>query len=178
MRIIGQHVGKQFETDFKQSIPDYCWFKRLNDNASSFANGTNTRFTSTNECDYLLFDDNTRTLFALELKSTQGSLTYWREDFDDKDKRKSFNIKKNQLLGLQKWSVHCMVCGLIFNFRNSSNRTFFVMIDDFVDYTSSLSKKSININDVLNMNPLEIFAEKKRTRYRYDIGRFLKESKS
>ncbi len=170
MKIIGQNVGKLFEQDFKQSIPDHCWYKRLNDNASSFAGGKNTRFTSTNECDYLMFDDNTRTLYALELKSTQGSLTFWREDF----KNKSFNIKKNQIQGLQKWSCHCMVCGLIFNFRKQE-KTFFVMIDKFLNYTSSLSKKSININDVLHMQPIEIFGKKKRTRFSYDIEQFLNE---
>ena len=123
-----------------------------------------------------MFDDNTRTLYALELKSTQGSLTYYRGDFEDKTKHQSFMIKKNQILGLQKWSSHCMVCGFLFNFRNKSNRTFFVMIDDFIEYTSALSKKSINIDDVLQMNPIEIHNEKKRTRYRYDIERFINES--
>lgn len=124
-----------------------------------------------------MFNDNTKTLYALEMKSTQGSLTYWREDFEDKEKHNSFNIKKNQILGLQKWSAYAIVCGLIFNFRNKDNRTFFVMIDDFINYTSALSKKSINMNDVLEMNPIEIFSEKKRTRYRYDIENFLKESR-
>ena len=55
--------------------------KRLNDNAASWANGTNTRFASTNECDYLLFNDHTHTLLALELKTTQGTLTYWPKRF-------------------------------------------------------------------------------------------------
>ena len=69
-----------------------------------------------------------------------------------------------------------MVCGFIFNFRRKDNRTFFVMIDDFIDYTSALSKKSINIDDVLQMNPVEIEYEKKRTRYRYNIEKFIKET--
>ena len=172
-----KNVGKIFEDSFRESIPEHCWYKRLNDNAASFANGNNTRFTSTNECDYLLFDDNTRTLFACELKSTQGSLTYWRKDFEEKGKRKTFAIKKNQLLGLQRWSSHNIVCGIIFNFRHKLNRTFFVMIDDFIDYTSSLSKKSINYDDVLKMNPIEIESELKRTRYKYNIEKFLQESR-
>lgn len=70
-----------------------------------------------------------------------------------------------------------MVCGLIFNFRHKDNRTFFVMIDDFIDYTSTLSKKSINMDDVLQMNPVEIECEKKRTRYKYNIEKFIKETR-
>ena len=83
MKNIAKSVGKIFEEDFIKSIPSYCWHKRLNDNAASWGNSTNTRFASTNECDFLLFDCNSRTLSALELKSTQGNLTYWRKDFED-----------------------------------------------------------------------------------------------
>ena len=121
-----------------------------------------------------MFDCNTRTLSALELKTTSGSLTFWREDFEEDGKNKKYQIKKNQILGLQKWSKYLMNCGFVFNFRNKENRTFFVMIDEFLDYTSTLNKKSININDVLQMNPIEIENKLLRTNYRYDINTFLK----
>ena len=174
MKSIAKSVGKIFEEDFIKSIPSYCWHKRLNDNAASWGNGTNTRFASTNECDFLLFDCNSRTLSALELKSTQGNLTYWRKDFED-GKKHTWKIKKNQILGLKKWSQYLMNCGLIFNFRSCSNRTFFVMIDDFLEYTNTLNKKSINIHDVLKMNPIEIENHLIRTHYRYNVDNFLKE---
>lgn len=174
MKSIAKSVGKIFEEDFIKSIPSYCWHKRLNDNAASWGNGTNTRFASTNECDFLLFDCNSRTLSALELKSTQGNLTYWRKDFED-GKKHTWKIKKNQILGLKKWSQYLMNCGFVFNFRSYSNRTFFVMIDDFLEYTNALNKKSINIHDVLKMNPIEIESEILRTHYRYNVDKLLKE---
>ena len=173
--IAKRNDGKIFEQCFIKSLPDYCWHKRLNDNAASWGNGTQTRFTSTNECDFLLFDCNSRTLSALELKTTSGSLTYWREDFENDGKKHSFQIKKNQILGLQKWSRFLMNCGFIINFRNKENRTFFVSIDDFLEYTSTLNKKSINMDDVLKMNPIEIESSLLRTNYRYNIDKFLKE---
>lgn len=111
---------------------------------------------------------------AIELKSTQGSLTFWRSDFDLDGKKHSYNIKKNQILGLQKWDKYLMNCGLVFNFRNKDNRTYFVYINDFIQYTNELNKKSINIEDVMKMNPIEINAELKRVNYRYDIDNFLK----
>ena len=176
--IAKQNEGKIFEKSFVASIPDYCWHKRLNDNAASWGNGTQTRFTSTNECDFLLYDCNTRTLSALELKTTSGSLTYWREDFEEKDgKKKNYQIKKNQILGLQKWSKYLMNCGFVLNFRNKDNRTFFVMIDEFLDYTSTLNKKSINMDDVLKMSPIEIENKLLRTNYRYNIDNFLLETR-
>ncbi len=170
-KIVNQ--GKIFESDFIKSVPDYCWHKRLNDNAASWGNGTNTRFASNNECDFLLFDCNTRTLSALELKTTSGLLTFWRKDFENDGKSHSFQIKKNQILGLQAWSKYLMNCGFVINFRNKDNRTFFIMIDDFIDYTKDLGKKSINISDVLQMNPIEIKSKLLRTHYRYDIDEFL-----
>ena len=173
--ITKHNEGKIFENAFIKSVPDYCWHKRLNDNAASWSNGNQTRFTSTNECDFLLFDCKTRTLSALELKSTSGSLTYWREDFEDNKKKCKFQIKKNQILGLEKWNNYLMNCGFILNFRNKQNRTFFVSIDDFLDYTSTLNKKSINIDDVLAMSPIEIENKLLRTNYRYNIDKFLKD---
>lgn len=173
-----KNEGKIFEDDFKKSVPDNIWLKRLNDNAGSFSGGGQLRFATQNECDYLMYDNISKTLYALELKSTKGSLTFWREDFEEKDKKKSFQIKKNQIKGLLNWYANSLlVCGFVFNFREYNNRTFFVSIKDFVEYTNGLDKKSININDVLQMNCLEIFSEKKRTRYTYNINQFVEQTK-
>ena len=70
-----------------------------------------------------------------------------------------------------------MNCGFVLNFRNKDNRTFFVMIDEFLDYTSTLNKKSINIDDVLKMNSIEIENTLLRTNYRYNIDKFLKDTR-
>jgi len=175
--ITKRNPGKIFEDSFIKSVPDYCWHKRLNDNAASFGNGSNTRFASTNECDFILYDCNSRTLSALELKSTLSSLTFWRKDFDADGKKHSYQIKKNQILGLQKWDKYFINCGFVINFRNNENRTFFIKLDDFLNYTTTLSKKSININDVLQMNPVEIENKILRTHYRYDVDKFLNDIK-
>ena len=172
---MAKNEGKKFEEDFQNSIPEDVWFKRLNDNASSFAGGSGTRFTSTNECDYLMMDDKTRLLMAIELKSTISSLTYWHEKFEVDGQKYNAQIKKNQILGLLKWSKHNMKCGIVMNFRNHDNRTFFIEINDFVHYTDKLLKKSIGFEDVMKMNPVEIFGEKKRTRWRYNKERFIEE---
>lgn len=175
---MSKSFGKNFESQFIKSIPDYVFVKRLNDNASAWSGGTNTRFSSNNECDYIMSDDNTRTFYGLELKSTkEKSLTYWREDFEDKTKKQSFMIRKCQILGLKKWSKHLGVFGFVINFRSFNNRTFFVSINDFLNYTSSLNKKSINIDDVLSMNPIEIENKLLRTNYRYDIDKFLMDTR-
>jgi penicillin-binding protein-related factor A (putative recombinase) len=176
---IAKNEGKKFEDAFIKSVPDYVLVKRLNDNASSWSGGTMTRFASKNECDYILFDDHASTFYGLELKSTKhNSLTFWREDFDNKDKKQTFQIRKCQIQGLEKWSKHKGVFGLVINFRDSDNKTYFVNIRDFLEYTAPpFTKKSISKSDVLNMNPIEIDCELLRTNYRYDVEKFLKETR-
>ena len=160
---IAQNAGKLFESDIKASVPDRCWFYRLRDNASSFAGGANTRFTSSNICDYILFDDNTRTLFLIECKSTKGTsipLTM---------------IRDNQKKGLVEAGQHYLVAGLLVNFRNENNDTFFITIDDYVDMVESIGKKSFNIKDLTENGAVRVGCEKKRSRWRYDIEKFIKE---
>ena len=174
---MAKNEGKRFEDAFVKSIPDYVLVKRLNDNASSWSGGANTRFTSKNECDYILFNDHTRTFYGLEMKSTKhNSLTFWREDFEDKKKKQTFQIRKCQIQGLEKWSKHTGVFGFIINFRDSQNKTYFIDIGDFLDYTSSFSKKSINKDDVLKMSPIEIESNLIRTNYHYNVEKFLNET--
>ena len=176
--ISAQSEGKRFENAFIKSVPDYVLVKRLNDNASAWSGGNNTRFSSNNECDYIMFDGRTRTFYGLELKTTkEKSLTFWREDFEDKTKKQAFQIRKCQIQGLEKWSKHFGVFGFIINFRSLENKTYFVMIDEFLDYTSTLSKKYINIDDILKMNPIEIDHTLIRTNYKYNVEKFLKETR-
>jgi hypothetical protein len=175
---IAQNEGKKFEESFVKSVPDHVLVKRLNDNASAWSGGDNTRFASSNECDFILFDDDTRTIYGLELKSLdKKSITYWREDFEDKDKKTQFGIRKCQIQGLTKWSKYKGVFGFVINFRCCSNRTFFIYIEEFLKYTSTLSKKSINFDDVLQMNPVEINNHIIRTNYKYDVEDFLDKTK-
>ena len=178
MIIIAINEGKRFENSWQSSVPDTCFIYRLNDNAGSFGGGDNLRFATSNICDYFMHDDTLNTMYALELKSTKNNtMTYWREDFDIKGKKQSFMIKKNQILGLQKASKHRIVCGFILNFRETTNNTYFIMIDEFIDYTSTLDKKSINENDVLNMNPILIEQTLKKVNYKYNVGKFLQETR-
>ena len=160
---MAQNAGKLFESDIKSSIPDECWLYRLRDNASSFAGGTNTRFTSSNICDYILFDDKTRTLFLIECKSTKGtSIPLTR-------------IRENQKKGLVEAGKHCLVAGLLLNFRNENNDTFFVTIDNYVNMVERIKKKSFNIKDLIENGAVRVNCEKKRSRWKYDIEHFVKE---
>ena len=101
---IAQNEGKKFEQDFANSVnKDKYWLYRFRDNAASFSGGTNTRFTSSNICDYLLFDNDTRTLYLLELKSTKSSSISYTM------------IRDNQIKELTEASKYNLIAGFIFN---------------------------------------------------------------
>lgn len=161
--IIIQNEGKKFEADLKSSIPDTCWLYRLRDNASSFANGTNTRFTSTNICDYILFDDITKTMFLIECKSTKGTSIPLSM------------IRDNQIKGLKDAGNHMLVAGFLINFRNDKNDTYFISINNFSDMINDIKKKSFNIKDLETFGAIKIESTKKRTRYTYNIQKMINE---
>lgn len=85
-------------------------------------------------------------------------------------------IRDNQIKSLQEASEHDLVAGFICNFRNENNDTFFIEICDFVKMMENINKKSFNINDLKNNNAIQINSRKKRTRYTYDIQKFVNES--
>ena len=158
-----QNYGKIFESDFKNSVSDDCWIYRLRDNASSFANGNNTRFTSSNICDFILFDDHTKMLFLLECKSTKSTSVPLKM------------IRETQIKGLLEAGKHNLTAGFIINFRNKNNDTFFISISQFKEMLDTLNKKSFNIEDLKNANAICVLSNKKRTRYTYDIKKFIEE---
>lgn len=161
---ISQNEGKKFEADIKASVPDTCWIYRLRDNASSFSGGANTRFTSSNICDYIMLDDNSKTLFLLELKSTKNTSISLSM------------IRQNQIDGLLEASKHNLIAGFLVNFRNENNDTFFIDIGKFVEMLSGLNKKSFNVADLITYNAIRVESVKKRTRYKYDIAKLIEKN--
>lgn len=167
---MASNVGKDFENDVKSSVSKDVYFQRMNDSATSWIPNARTQFTPNNPYDFFAFYNNS--LFCLELKSTKHtSLTFWREDFEDKTKKQTFMIRKNQIQGLQKASTYKNVfAGFLINFRDVE-RTYWVNIIDFLKYTDKekFNKKSVNEDDFISMGALCIPQEKKRVHYRYDI---------
>lgn len=165
--------GKSFEQQFKSSIPLDYYYLRLNDPAQSFTQDSSSlRFSPQNPYDAVLFSPNGY-LFCLELKSTLGSLTYWKEEFENKKSKSTFNIKKNQILGLEKASKHKrIIAGFVLNFRKV-NQTYFLSIKQFNDLIKDLGKKSINENDVIGAGAYLIEQKLKKIKYSYNIEKFV-----
>lgn len=163
--------GKKFEENWKASIPDNIYYKRLNDNASIFTN-SNAKYSVKNPYDCIIF--NGKNLFCFELKSTAQN----RMSFETKaNSAKQAMIHYHQIEGLRDASMYNNVCaGFVFNFRNDEKNTeitYYQSIEDFDNMVKNINKYSFNILDLLQYNPIKIDSEKKRVNYRYDVGKLL-----
>ena len=105
----------------------------------------------------------TRTLYLIECKSTKGTSVPLSM------------IRSNQIEGLQEASKHNLVAGILVNFRNENNDTFFILIDEFVDMINSINKKSFNIKDLESIGATRVESTKKRTRHTYNIEKLVGE---
>lgn len=165
-----KNQGKIFEQDFQKSVPDYALLYRIPDPAQAFGGSANTRFSRHNPFDFLLWDSKRRVLYALEAKTVKGkSISF------ERDKSEHGEIHYYQVAGLNAWNQYDGVtCGFVIEFRELE-RTVFLEIDDYNRLVSGLEKKSFNFGDLEDSGlPFVIIPQiKKRTRYVYDVEKFL-----
>lgn len=169
--------GKEFEIQWKNSIPPEIYYHRIHDPAQSFhTEKANLRFSPQNPYDCFLYSF--PLLFTLELKSTQGtSITFFKEDFSNDGKSHTFMIKRNQIQGLNHSAMFPgIVSGFILNFRRTEH-TYFLDIKDFNLMSSSIGKKSFSESDVISHHGMLINQRLKRTRFSYDVEGFIEEKK-
>lgn len=82
-------------------------------------------------------------------------------------------LRDNQIKGLQEASKHNLIAGILANFRNENNDTFFISINKFIDMMKSINKKSFNVKDLEGINATRVESIKKRTRYKYDLEKMI-----
>lgn len=160
--------GKDFEAQWKASVPDDVLIQRMSDPAQSFFGGSTARFSPNNPYDFFMYKE--PNLFCIELKSKKtSSFTFWRKDFDGNQ----FDIKKHQILGLQEASKYSgVIAGLVMNFRKV-NRTYFIHIEDFIRLAESITKKSVNEDDVIAYGAVLVDQTLKKVKYHYHIDRLI-----
>ena len=164
-----KNVGKVFENDFIKSIPEYAWHMRIPDSAQSFAPNSSLRFSRKNPYDFIVWNPNTLTLYALELKTTKGkSISFERNKSENK------SIHSHQIDGLTQVNKYSgIVSGFVIEFR-VLEKTVFIPISEFNRLISIIGKSSINYDDLdkNNINYIIIPQSLLKTHYRYDIQTF------
>jgi len=167
-----KNVGKQFEDDFKASIPSKVYHLKIPDAAGSFPYAQNDdvqdnnaqpmlRFSLKSPYDFILCQNGH--MYALETKSS-GTSSFSFEG-------KSCNIKMWQVENLMKAKESGATAGLVLNFRKYGE-TYFVDAGDFYKAAHSVPKKSLNINEI---RPIGILLPERKLKvhYRYDLNPIL-----
>ena len=157
---MAKNPGKKFEEDFIKSIPDRCDVTRLKD-AGGWSNATNTRFSISNPCDFVVYSQpkdemDQGSLYKLELKSTKtNSLPF-------------ANIKDSQLKCLMESQEKGVLAWFIVNFRQS-NETYAVAAHLIANYIAMDTRKSLPLA-YCRENCLLIKQSLIRVRWRYDLS--------
>ena len=163
-----KNAGKNFEDEFRDSIPADVYYKKLQDSANGFdIQNSKFRFSAKSPYDYFLY--RMPNMWCLELKSTAGTSM----SFEGKTPM----IKKHQREELQKAHKYGCIAGFVMNFRKYP-LTYFVPITLFEQFVENTEKKSINLKDIQNMldgedGALLINQKLMITHYRYAIDQFL-----
>lgn len=161
------NVGKSFEQEFFSHLPESVYKLRLPDPAASFSSPSSLRFSNKNPYDFLLY--RYPHLFALELKSRIGAISFYTED----SPTRTVDIKKWQIDGLRSASSHPgVLAGFVLNFRDKAH-TYYLPIASFLSFAGSTTKKSINEKDIIYLGAFKIPKALKRTKYSFDITSML-----
>ncbi len=168
-----QNIGKKFEKNFRNSIPNDIYFHREKDSAQSFNQTDNLRFTLKNPYDLIMYFF--PVMFCLELKTVATSSISFARATNEKGV-----IHYHQIEGLREARKHKgIVAGFVVNFRkgNGTENTYFIDINEFDRLMVELDKKSFNETDLKNYNTISIAGTKKRVNYKYDIAGFVEQAK-
>lgn len=149
--------GKQFEKDFKNSIPEGVWINKFKD-GGGWSNADNTRFTVNNICDFEVYNPYNKQLFYFELKHTNlKSLPF-------------VNIKDNQIKGLTKATQYGIICGFLISINN---KCYFLNINHYNSFVAVTERKSIPLSYIEDFG-IDVPRRKLRVNYRYDLNNLLK----
>lgn len=158
--------GKKFEQNFANSVPKEVYFMRIKDSANNFTRSSRSSFATSNPFDcFMLYKG---FFLPIELKSTKGTSFSIQSDKleDGKD------IKYHQIKSLERAQYfENVIAGFVLDFRESN--TYWISINDFTNFVSNTTKKSISEKDALSHNAILVNKTLMRVNYKYDIGGML-----
>jgi hypothetical protein len=163
--------GKDFEKDFRDSIPVRCDVTRLKD-AGGWSNATNMRFTSSNPCDMIIFSEAkeqgvSATMYKLELKSLEKKSLPYGNIKSKNEKRSALENSIKFTKVLVESENKGVWAGFVVNFR-ATNQTYRVLASDVLDHLENADRASIPIAWFEEHGTL-IKQTLKKVHYRYDL---------
>jgi hypothetical protein len=170
--------GKKFEENWADSYKG-IYHLRLKD-GTKWDRSENSSFQPSNPCDLIQFRP--PYLWMLELKSTVGSSMSFHGARPWEKSNIKYTIKPNQVKDLMKYSKYeNVICGFILNFRERvlktathPHQTYFVSIDNFVNFAQGAGKSSITAEDCKEIG-VSIEHRLKKVNYEYNIEKLINE---
>ena len=147
-----KYMGKVFEKEVKDSMPEDCFLERYKDDTSGF-------YGVSNPADFRLYKY--PILILLELKTHKGKSLPLSK------------IRESQLKGMLKAVEYYGVYGgYLVNFRDLEE-TYYLSVGYVQNFFESGTRKSIPV-DFFREHGFLIPSQKKRTLYRYDFSDWLR----
>lgn len=166
------NTGKQFEADFKASIPSDAWFYRLRDSAATYYGGNeNLSFSIDNICDFFVYRYPMNHLF--ELKTIETPSIPLEKVFGKYDKAKCKYRKEKHITDMvEAMGYSGQTAHVIVNYR-AVNRTFAIPASKVLTFRYNESRKSIPWQWA-EQEGIEVKAKRLRVHWRYDVDGLLK----
>jgi penicillin-binding protein-related factor A (putative recombinase) len=168
-----KNMGKEFENDILNSIPKDLFKYKLRDSAASWGRteGSKTRFTTKNICDFIVFDG--IWLHLWELKSHKGNSIPTAPKFNSKGTLTHYGVfASQQLEGLMnEYETEKVVPSVIINFRDK-NKTFAISILHVYKAVVIDEKKSLNFEWCEQYGLLipQQLKGRSKIHWKYDLG--------
>lgn len=163
--------GKKFEEDFIKSVPDRCDVTRLKD-GGGWSDATNTRFTSSNPCDFIVFSESEfgageGKMYKFELKSTLGKSLPFGNIKSKNDKMTAKEASLKFIRKLEESQSKGVWAGFVVNFRET-NQTFRALASQIACFMVCTDRQLIPIA-WFEENAILIPQTIKISRYKYDL---------
>lgn len=165
------NTGKQFEADFKASVPKNAWCYRLKDSAATYYGGNdNLSFSIDNICDFIVYRYPMNHLF--ELKTIETPSVPLEKIFGKFDREKQKYRKEKHITDMANAAEHDgLTAHVIVNYR-AVDRTFAIPADKVLNFRQTRSRKSIPWQWA-EQEGIEVHAKKLKVHWRYDVDALL-----
>lgn len=167
------NTGKQFESDWKSSMPKDVWCYRLKDSAASYYGGNeNLSFSIDNICDFDVYRYPMHHYF--ELKSIGTPSIPLDKIFGRFDREKNRYHKEKHILDMARAaSFKGQTAHVVINYRGKINRTFALSAADVLEFLRTENRKSIPWQWAA-LHGIEVPQRILRVHWRYDVDGLLR----
>lgn len=162
------NTGKQFEADWKSSMPKDVWCYRLKDSAAAYYGGNeNLSFSIDNICDFDIYRYPMHHYF--ELKTIETPSIPLEKIFGRFDREKNRYHKEKHLLDMAKAaSFKGQTAHVVIYYRGKVNRTFALPAADVLAFKETSGRKSIPWQWAA-LHGIEVEQSLLRVHWRYDV---------